>query len=138
MFVPLLERYDNGSEHDAHRIAAYRNMNLMYDVILNSGLFLTPEAFKTLDTTTDKFLLRYNWLSRYAIDRPQFLYNETYETHALWHLVQNAKFLNPRASWAYGFENFMGKTKETASACTRGSQYNAIGRKVMERTIRWP
>lgn len=49
------------------------------------------------------------------------IFDITAKTHWMLHGADNALFLNPRLSWNYSGEDFMGKTKVLQASCCRGN-----------------
>ena len=130
VILALVRKYNNGTDHDLHRLLALDLLNQMYSIIMPSGHFLTEEQSSHLLELCDLFLLHYNWLTNDALSSGRKLYNITYKTHMIWHMCAMAKYLNCRSSWAYGFENFMGKICRSAHAVINGTPIEQVGGKL--------
>ena len=74
-----------------------------------NGLMLQQAESVALLASVEDFLLHYHWLTQNALSSGRLLYNYVVKFHFLWHIADNAKWLNPRATWAYSYENFIGK-----------------------------
>ena len=79
-----------------------------------------------------KSLRHYEWLANYRIKQGLLLYNIASKLYCFWHMCQMSKFMNPRAAWAYGFEDFMGKLSRSAAACVSGTPAKLVGKKLCE------
>ena len=60
----------------------------------------------------------------------------TTKFHEVWHVIWFARYLSPRMSWCYAFEDFIGKIKRSAQACVCGTPMHNIPGKVMDNYIR--
>ena len=135
VMLDLLKRWDNNSDHHGHRIMAFHYLDSIYSIILQSGPFLDDVTYMSLRESADLFLEHYDWLCKNALAAGQRRYNITFKTHAFWHLIDLAKYLNPRALWAYAFEDYMGKLVKSAKRCSAGTKANLVGRKVLENVL---
>ena len=132
VILALCVRYNNGSDHDLHRLLALSFLNQMYSTIMPSGHFLSPGQASHLLELCDLFLLHYNWLTNDALFSGRKFYNVTCKKHMIWHMCAMAKYLNCRSSWAYGFENFMGKISRSAHAVVNGTPMEQVGAKLAQ------
>ena len=97
-----------------------------------AGMHLTDEEAESMTVLLESFLLHYNWLTNHALEANYLAYNKTIKEHVMIHLVEHAKFLNPRFVWAYKFERMIGLVARSAHSCTAGSTLVAAGRKTLE------
>ena len=79
----------------------------------------------------DRFLVHYNWLANYSMEHNILNYNIVVKLHCLWHICYHARYLNPRLTWCYEFEDFIGTIIAAAKACMAGSPLHIVGRKVL-------
>ena len=83
----------------------------------------------------DLFLLHYNKVASDSMKKGELLFNCTTKFREMWHIMDMGRFLNPRLSWCYSFEDFIGRLKRAAAACFSGTpMYNVPG-KLMENYI---
>ena len=78
------------------------------------------------------YLLCHNYFVKCALARGRLLYHMATKMHLFWHLVDMARWQNPRWAACFEFEDFMGKMKKSAQAAMAGSSLALIGSKVME------
>ena len=93
---------------------------------------MTKAALSELANLYDEFLLAYNWLLTNALGSNRLLYHMPFKVHALWHVVDQAKYMNPAHTWAYMWEDFMGRRTQAAKACVGDTSMSGIGKKVFE------
>ena len=78
------------------------------------------------------FVLHDNWLLKFALSNNDRRYGIYFKFHALWHIADHAKWLNPCHIWRYEFEDSMGQMVGAAKACLAGTPMHAIGTKVLQ------
>eukprot|EP00959_Pyramimonas_sp_CCMP1952_P224353 4691368-Pyramimonas_sp.AAC.1 len=123
---------NRGSRRDLHRIAAYEALDGAHKVIYESDGVLTDDQFRRLDEFGNKFILHYNFLTKYSLDHNHLCYNHTFKLHFFFHMIALAKFLNPQFTWACMFEDFMGKIARCGRSCAAGTTGARVGSKVLE------
>lgn len=128
----LVRELDTGTARDGHRCLAYETLDASINVIMGAGMFLNDSEYASLTAYWDQLLLHYGALSALALERGELLYNVVFKVHASWHIVHAAQWLNPRAAWAYKYEDFMHKCLTTAMACANGTPSHKVGGKVMD------
>ena len=102
-----------------HYIAALQRLSAVYALVRDSEYIIPVNVHATMMEHVDKFFLHYNWLARNAADNLCMCHPFTSKFHYLWHIIQQAKFLSPRAAWCYEFEHFVGQVIRAAKACGR-------------------
>ena len=128
----ICQAHNDGSEHHAHRIAALESMDGIYNLLEEHGFFLpTPAADEAL-SMYERFALHYNWLTNAALARGELAYNMTSKMHLLYHIIHSARWINPRAVWAYSFEDYIGKIVLAAHACTAGTPAHKVPEKLLQ------
>ena len=118
---------------DRHRTRVLDAMCCMYGIIKNGDIFLDEARFRELRAHADVFCLHYRWLTHDSINRLCVMrYHIVFKHHHFIHVVDAAQWMNPRATWCYTFEDFMGILVTSAKACIAGSSMRIIGNKVLE------
>ena len=141
--VPVLHRvwlkfYDSNLEtHRNIEIALRTSAHL--DAILgaNAGEFVLPPMDADDILATGLAHLSVLWELRQHFATEEYpLFQLTQKGHYLMHCCILARELNPRLSWCYGGEDFMGKTRDLALSCARGaSMWNVSHKMVMKYLI---
>ena len=129
----LCTEFDDGSDNWKHQLKLCKNLCTVYDVIHNGGIMPTDGEFQILEKAGRNVLLHYTYLSRLALDNSKLMWNVIPKHHYFWHLVQNAKWTNPRFTWCYGGEDLVGKISNLGMSCTRGTAVFHVPAKLMEK-----
>ena len=131
--LALCQALSDGSAMALHRIRAYECLVHAYGNIADEvGLFLSSESAEEVWADANEFVLHYDWLMKENLDRGRLLYNPAFKLHAFLHISYYTRYLHPRATWCYQYEDFIGRVKRLAVACARGSPMHRIPGKVMQ------
>ena len=65
-------------------------------------------------------LQHWTFLSRLSMEKDMKLWKVVPKHHYLWHLAEEASHLNPRMSWCYSNEDFVGKLATIGLSCRHG------------------
>ena len=130
--LEICKAYDDGSEHHAHRTRALQALTEFNNISKTASLVPSDEDAKAMVDAIDTHLLHSNWLLNRAISKNVLLYPLFTKHHLLWHIADQAKWLNPRACWAFEFEDFLGDMVQSAKACLAGTPMDVLGNKVLE------
>jgi hypothetical protein len=130
--LSLLREMNKGDRASLHRLRAYECLDEAC-MIVNSTpeFFLNDRQWQNLWRSANEFVLHYNWLTNYSIERGASRYSPAYKVHAFLHICQYAKHLHPRASWCYVYEDFIGRIKRLAVSSARGTSMHRLPRKVV-------
>ena len=63
------------------------------------------------------------------------MYQMTSKFHFLYHIVWMSQYLNPRLTWCYAFESFVGWVVTSAKACVAGTPSFKVSHKVAENCL---
>ncbi len=129
----VAETYSDGAPLWNHRLRMIKALDKMYDVIYTSGMILSDSQFRSLEQASSIFLLEYSYLAREALAANRLQYSVVPKFHYLCHIVQAAKFLNPRWTWCYGGEDLVGSISALAHSCTSGTSALQVQAKLMEK-----
>ena len=132
IFESLNRVDDRLGNHDRHVIGCYTALLEFYDVVETNGLFLSDNDSTLVLASIDRFLLHYNWLCSWSRGRGETMYKLTTKHHSLWHLAYFARYMSPRASWTYSFEDFVGKVKRLGKAVVDGTPVHKVAGKIWQ------
>ena len=107
-------------------------LNQFYEVMARHGHFMPASESESLIAAVDCFLLHYTWLTKDALKSGQECYNWVTKFHMAYHVADNSRWLNPRASWAYSYENFIGKIGDVAESLVHGTPAKQVPTKLAE------
>jgi hypothetical protein len=98
----LAEKYSTGSREDRHRVRMMNSLATVYEIMHNSGIAIPRAEYDRMKKAADVFLLTYNWLSENARHNNVVMFNVVPKFHYFFHMIQQARFTNPRFVWTYG------------------------------------
>ena len=128
----VCEDLDDGSDRDQHRLRALRSLAEMYRIFMAGPLVIPQHDADRALQCLEYFWGHYSWLLKRALSQGFRLYGLYFKFHALWHIVDHSRFINPKRVWCYEFEDFMHVVVTAAKACIAGSPMKIIGNKVLE------
>ena len=135
LVVPMLsflEEKAPATMHWTHVKQCYKNIAIFYEVIVSAGYVLTDEEADRVARAIDLFMLHYNALTNIGNERGIPRYNFTGKLHVLHHICHFARYLNPRLTWTYQFEDFMGHWIKWGNTCSLGTAGHNIPAKMMQ------
>ena len=128
------------STHEDHKlieIGLQQTLQIQQTIDASAhDFFLPPADVVLLQTSVHEFLRVYTELGHSADRGNLLLFNMTHKFHVLWHLGQRASFLCPRRGACLIDEDYVGRIKEVAQACSAGTQLHQIPGKVLQK-VRW-
>ena len=124
--------FNTRSERDLHRLACFESLCFIFDSCKGHRWTIPRPIAEEMLQQCDVFLLHYNWLTRFSVDLGRLNYNIVFKCHSLWHIVHHARYLNPRVTWCYAFEDFVGTVIQSAKGCMHGSPLLIVGAKVLQ------
>ena len=131
----LLRETSDGSRPTLHRIRAYECLQEMFRIIDIPGLFMAADSADALWSCANEFVQHYAWLANHHAGEGRFRCNPTFKMHWLLHIAWHARFLHPRATWTYSFEDVCGKAKRLAIACMHGIVNHDLAPKVLKQHL---
>ena len=115
-----------------HCVRCYKLAVRMLTIIDENDMFLSQSAGGELLDLTEKFQQHYHWLYVTAEAEGRYMWKFTTKLHCLWHTMYFGKWLNPKASWCFGFEDFVGRIKDSARACLHGTAMHNVCPKLVQ------
>ena len=113
--------FDSGSDVHTHRRLCLKNLLRFYTLLEAHGLFIPGDQHALLATSVSKVLNHYSWLAKHSMENGRLQYSLVPKFHFLHHLAEQAKFCNPRFSWTYMSEDFVGHVVGLARSCAPGT-----------------
>ena len=123
----LLYEVNDGSENLLHLVRVYECLHAVILCLEQPGLFLDRASAEALNRNAEEFVQQYDWLTQ---NSGTTRYNPRFKLHWLLHLSWSARWLHPRATWTYAFEDFCGRMKRLAIACMRSTPKYLISKKI--------
>ena len=130
-FLPVCKALLQPSlEHEAAMLRALQSMCDLIALFDDSGMFLSSNAWKQACALAKGFLDTYAQLHEWAAEANRKLFHIVFKFHTFQHLVENSKYLNPRAHWCFSCEDFVGKMALLAHSVSMGVRSTKISQKV--------
>ena len=120
-FVPVLaELVSLEQEHEAAMLHAVNHMAALIHLFDEADVFLTNDEWLKAMDLGEKCLSLYSHLSDWALEKGRTLFNIVMKHHTFQHLLENAKFLNPKTHWTFSSEDFVGKMSILTASVSPG------------------
>ena len=113
------------------------SVNGMYTVLQCRDYLLPPDQQARFENHVDRLLLTYRSLHIHAQTSapPKRMFHEVPKFHWLQHIKLQSRFVNPRLSWCYADEDFMGIMKKMSMKCLAGTAATKVAAKIVERWV---
>ena len=116
-----------------HMAEACTSLQGCYTVCERASFVLNDaEAEAALDYMQG-FLVHYQWLNSNCAEANSSCFHFVPKFHYARHLAEEARFLNPRYTWTYSAEDFIGKMSCIAASCISGTRSSKIALKAMNK-----
>ena len=102
------------------------------------GLFpfhLPTPVSQQLLTDVEALLKHWSLLSRLSLERDKKVWHVVPKHHYFWHLAKEAAHLNPRMSWCYANEDFVGKLATVGMSTRHGQAAAYRSKQLVEKYI---
>ena len=132
-FAPVLQNLVSlEKEHEATMLQAVEDMAKLTDLFDQGDVFLTNGEWLKAMKLGESFLKKYSSLSlsAWALEKGRSLFHIVMKHHTFQHLVENAKFLNPKTHWTFSSEDFVGKMSILTSSVSPGVSSTRVSAKV--------
>ena len=116
----IAETTCSDSEVDRRIASCLKAMDRLVDIMDEAGLFFTEQEHAEFKAAGIHFFGHYSWLNSWAVANDRYLFHITIKFHMLWHLIQDAKHLNPRCYWCFRGEDYVGKISNLTASVAMG------------------
>ena len=103
----------------AHMAAALQNLATLNMVCDSQDMFMTAESAEKAFTSMKRSLQHYAWLHINFQDTQRFPIRPKF--HFCYHIAYFARYQNPRTSWCYKNEDWVGRLARIAHSCSHGT-----------------
>ena len=132
VFAAMLQELNDTPEYK-HMAEACVGLQGFYDVCEQSSFVLNDSQAQLAMECMRCFLLHYQWLNNFCAASHSLCFHFVPKFHFALHLAEEAKFLNPRFTWTYKAEDFIGKMALMATSCIKGTRSTKIAFKAMHK-----
>ena len=97
-----------------------RSLNEIYEIMYKAGFFFTQDESRKFSALILKFGIRYQWLRSFFQSREQLYFAFMHKHHAMQHLPQVARLINPIKVQCYAEEGAVGRIAKIWKASKHG------------------
>lgn len=119
--VELMQLSDDGSAQARQRLAAAKSIWQFCKLLDQAPAVPSSTQATEARTTMQVFLYNYCALHDWAKENSIMLFHLVPKFHMAWHMAQHFAFLNPRLTWTFKAEDYVGKISKLAHGCTYGT-----------------
>ena len=131
----IATEWNDRSEEAEVRILMLRSLCRFYDLIEKCPTVPSRDEGLAIKESLTDFLNYYQWMADWAASNLHMLYGLTQKFHNVFHLAEQAQFLNPRNFWVYSQEDFIGRISVLAHSCTPGTSSSKVSTDVAEKLV---
>ena len=111
-------------------ISAATNLEKLVALWDEAGTFLTPAEFGKALSLGKDFLLDYQWLNQWSLEKGRHSFAIVMKFHTFCHMLQNSKYMNPRRQWNFRAEDYVGHISKMTHSISFGVGATRISNKV--------
>ena len=131
----VLREVHDGSPHHEHRLRAVIALVRIYKAFKDNPIVLPGDVADGAMENLQSLYDHWRWLTRRSMERGELNWAIKQKLHTLYHIVDHAKYLNPRCTWCYEYEDHMNSVVLAAKACMAGSPMHIVGSKVIQNAL---
>ena len=133
VILQLVEEYDDGSPFRKMRTLCLKHLNEFYKQIDACDMYLTQSEHTKLMDSVERCLVFYGSLASQSAEQKKFKWSTVNKHHFMFHLGQQAKYVNPRWLWCYMAEDLMRHLVKVCAALMIGSGALLLDKKLCQR-----
>lgn len=98
-----------GIFHERCMLECMEHLQKVVNIYDEEDIVLTIEKWTEVFTLAKGFLDTYSILNTWGEEEERLLFHKVYKFHSFQHLVENSRYLNPKSTWCFSNEDFVGK-----------------------------
>ncbi|CAE7490432.1 unnamed protein product [Symbiodinium sp. CCMP2592] len=114
-------------------LSALECMSDLVEVFDAADMFLADNEFRKAESLAKGFLDSYSFLNQWPLEKGYPGFRIVMKHHTFQHLVENSRFLNPRAHWCFASEDFVGRVSRLAKSASSGVRSTRLSVKSMHK-----
>ena len=131
-FLPVLKAMlDADDALHQHMVGALQSMVGLVNLIDRADMFPTQEEHLEALNLDKRFCEHYWGLNQWAQENDRKLYHIVWKFHAMHHLIKNFQFLNPKYTWNFRAEDFVGRVSRLGSSIAMGVKSTRLSAKLL-------
>ena len=120
-----------GNTASQHRLAVAKTLTGLHQ-LLECKWQDWPKKHQVFVREVENMMHHYSWLAADAMVSGKHLWSLVQKSHLILHLASQSS-MQPRLSWTYGSESFMGSMVQMAASCTSGTPGHKVPEKVCQK-----
>ena len=120
-----------GNKASQHRLAVAKTLTGLHQ-LLECKWQDWPKKHQVFVREVENMMHHYSWLAADAMVSGKHLWSLVQKSHLILHLASQSS-MQPRLSWTYGSESFMGSMVQMAASCTSGTPGHKVPGKVCQK-----
>ena len=125
--LALLVRFNRESPLEQHRLRCVACLAEYYRLVATSAYFMSAADATLLLGNVHSCILHYCYLASFYASRGQKFFLVVPKMHAWFHQAVFARYCNPRTSWTYANEDYVGRIATVAQSVVRGTGSARVG-----------
>ena len=134
--VELTQQAHDGSLQAEQRLHAAVAIHQFCKLLDQAGVVPTNAQATQARDTMKQFLHNYCALHDWAKENDIMLFHLVPKFHMAWHMAQQFAFLNPRITWTFKAEDYVGNISKLAHGCTYGTSRMNVSSSICSK-YRW-
>jgi len=119
--VELLKHTQDTTVQAQQKLQAAIAISQFCRLLDTSGAVPTSSEASKAKETMYTFLSNYSCLNQWAKNNNLKLFHLVPKFHMAWHMAEHFEYLNPRFTWTFKCEDYVGKISKLAHGCTFGT-----------------
>jgi hypothetical protein len=122
---------DKGDALERHIVQGLEGLVELVEIFDLAGPYLSESEYRKALQKANQFLNSYDWLNKWALEQGRLSFHIVVKHHTFIHLVENAKYLNPRFHWCFKSEDFVGKMSRIGGSVAMGVRSTKLSLKLV-------
>ena len=133
----LCEEFNDGSDHDKHRLKVLEYLVEFYSIIADVEPFFAPKTAKRFKFVIVQLLKHYSWLAQEAQIKSLLRWKVELKHHYFFHMALRHMEMNPKFCSCYMDESMIGRMTKILGSCLDGPFENTYQTAAFEKYLLW-
>lgn len=121
---------DKSNEMHKHMVQALASLASLVQLFDEAGMFLDKRTCGKAHALAHSFFHSYSWLNEWATRNDLYLFHITIKFHMLSHLIKCCEDMNPKYTWNFRAEDFVGKISTLGASVVHGVKSTKLSMKI--------
>jgi hypothetical protein len=133
VFAQIAKESYSGTLFDQHICRCFNHLVQLDRLLDENSWFLDQHSAAKAKAYMDTALTSYMWLNQWALGHERRLFHQVPKFHMSVHLAEQAEFLNPRFSWTFKSEDYVGQISTIAHSVSPGVKSTRLSLKLCQK-----